>query len=148
MQPPSPANPPASPQPQNQTHPHTAKDRPKDVNVVERAGWNADRDTGGGLATLVRPDAGAGAASGKGGPSGGSYRLMLLAAHTEGRVVTGICRVVQGVDEAHARSCFSTSKQLGMALVVSCLKEHAEHYRQQLYLYGLKTAIEPDASTA
>lgn len=49
-------------------------------------------------------------------------------AHTERRVVSGICGVVCGVDKAHARTCYATSKQLGMAVVTSCLKEHAEFY--------------------
>jgi ATP-dependent Clp protease adapter protein ClpS len=35
-----------------------------------------------------------------------------------------------------------------MAIVTSCLKEHAEFYMQQLYRYGVKTAIEPDTTTA
>jgi ATP-dependent Clp protease adaptor protein ClpS len=119
------------------------------VGVVERAGWDADRDSSR-TATLPRPDTGDGAARGGDGGGGGRYRVLLLdaPAHTEARVVTGICRVVPGADEAHAKNCFTTSKQLGLALVTSCLKEHAEFYRQQLYRYGLKTAIEPDTTTA
>jgi ATP-dependent Clp protease adaptor protein ClpS len=142
-----------------QTHPPTqspnpkagqAAERPADVGVIERAGWDADRDSSGGVATLPKPDAGDGAATGGAGSAGGNYRLLLLdaPAHTERAVVAGITRVVAGVDEPRARNCFNTSRQLGLALVTSCLKEHAEFYRQQLYLYGLKTAIEPDTSTA
>ncbi|KAI8473546.1 MAG: hypothetical protein J3K34DRAFT_410450 [Monoraphidium minutum] len=124
-------------------------ERPKDVGVVERAGWDADKDSGG-VATLARPESGDGAASGNKGSSGGNFRLLLIdaPAHTERRVVAGICGVVAGVDEARAKNVYDTSKQLGMAIVVSCLKEHAEFYRQQLYLHGLKTAIEPDTFTA
>jgi hypothetical protein len=36
---------------------------------------------------------------------------------------------------------------LGMAIVVTVLKEHAEFYSQQLYRLGCKTAIEPDTTT-
>ena len=56
--------------------------------------------------------------------------------------------MVPSCDEDHARNCFATSKQLGMAIVTSCLKEHAEFYMQQLYRYGVRTAIEPDTTTA
>jgi hypothetical protein len=92
--------------------------------VVEKAGWNTDKDTGG-VATLARPESGDGAASGSTSPPGGNFRLLLVDApsHTEQRVVSGICGVVRGVDETHARNCYQTSKQLGMAIVVSCLKE-------------------------
>lgn len=41
---------------------------------------------------------------------------------------------------------FLHSKQLGLAIVTSCLKEHAEHYAQQLYRYGCRATIEPDTS--
>lgn len=124
-------------------------ERPPDVAVVERAGWDADRDLGG-VATLPKPDMD-GAAGGAGGAGGGGhYRVLLLdaPAHTERRVVSGLTTVVPGVDEARARNVFETSRQLGVALVVSCLKEHAEHYRQQLYTRGLRTAIEPDTAVA
>lgn len=68
---------------------------------------------------------GDGAASGRNGSSGGNYRLLLIDSpnHTERRVVAGICGVVRGADEAHAKNCFHTSKQLGLAIVTSCLKE-------------------------
>jgi ATP-dependent Clp protease adaptor protein ClpS len=113
---------------------------------VERAGWDLAKDTGG-LALLEKPQ-GDGDGAGARGGGGGPWRLLLLDApsHTEGRVVAGLCQTVANVDEAHARNVFATSKQLGLALVVSCLREHAEHYRSQLYLRGLKTAIEPDNS--
>lgn len=56
--------------------------------------------------------------------------------------------MVPGTDEAHAANCFATSKQLGMAIVTSCLKEHAEFYAEQLFKYGCRASIEPDATTA
>ena len=55
--------------------------------------------------------------------------------------------MVPGVDEAHAANCFHTSRQLGMAIVVTALREHAEHYCQELYRKGCRTDMEPDAST-
>lgn len=63
-------------------------------------------------------------------------------------MVKSLTQVVPSCDEQHARNCFNTSKTLGMAIVTSCLKEHAEFYMQQLYRYGVKTAIEPDTTTA
>jgi ATP-dependent Clp protease adapter protein ClpS len=118
------------------------------VDVVKRAGWDSDRDASR-TATLPRPDTGDGAARGGARGGGGNYRVLLIdaPAHTEARVVTGICRVVPGASEEQARNCYATSKQLGLALVTSAPQEHAEHYRQQLYIYGLKTAIEPDNTT-
>lgn len=69
--------------------------------------------------------------------------------HSEKGVVRGITSVVPNTDEAHARNCFNTSKQLGMAIVTTCLKEHAEFYQQQLYMsYAVRTSIEPDSTTA
>ena len=61
-------------------------------------------------------------------------RVMLLDSptHTEQLVVRVITTVVSAVDETKARNCFVTSKQLGQALVISCLKEHAEFYSQML----------------
>jgi ATP-dependent Clp protease adapter protein ClpS len=83
-------------------------------------------------------------------PGGGNHRLLLLDSpkHQEGPVVKSLTYVVPTCDEAHARNCFATSKELGMAIVTSCLKEHAEFYMQQLYRYGVRTAIEPDTTTA
>lgn len=66
--------------------------------------------------------------------------------HTERQVVQAITKIVPGSDQNHARNCFTTSKELGMAIVTTCLKEHAEHYAQQLYRFGCKTAIEPDSA--
>jgi hypothetical protein len=83
-------------------------------------------------------------------PGGGNHRLLLLrsAKHSEPLVVKALCAVVASCDEAHARNCYATSNELGMAIVTSCLKEHAEHFMQQLYRYGVSTAIEPDMTTS
>lgn len=59
-----------------------------------------------------------------------------------------LTQIVPNVDEPHAKNCFATSKELGMAIVTSCLKEHAEFYMQQLYRFGVRTAIEPDNTIA
>lgn len=74
--------------------------------------------------------------------------LLKSPQHKESQVVKSLTQVVPNCDEQHAQNCFSTSQQLGMAIVTSCLKEHAEFYMQQLYRYGVKTAIEPDNTTA
>jgi ATP-dependent Clp protease adaptor protein ClpS len=68
--------------------------------------------------------------------------------HTQQLVIKSLTVVVPNCDEPHALNCFATSKELGMAIVVSCLKEHAEFYMQQLYRYGVRAAIEPDNTTA
>lgn len=83
-------------------------------------------------------------------PGGGNHRLLLLNSpqHKEPLVVKSLTVVVPNCDEQHARNCFATSKELGMAIVTSCLREHAEFYMHQLYRYGIRTAIEPDNTTA
>jgi ATP-dependent Clp protease adapter protein ClpS len=82
-------------------------------------------------------------------PGGGNHRLLLLNnPHKEPVVVKSLTQVVPACDEQHARNCFNTSQTLGMAIVTSCLKEHAEHYMMQLHRYGVTTAIEPDTTTA
>eukprot|EP00884_Botryococcus_braunii_P016281 jgi/Botrbrau1/3336/Bobra.0048s0031.1 len=80
---------------------------------------------------------------------GGNYRVLLVDApqHSEKLVVNVIPKVVQGTTEEHARNCFYTSRQLGQAIVVTALKEHAEFYREQLFMQGLRTIIEPDTTT-
>jgi hypothetical protein len=42
--------------------------------------------------------------------------------HTERQVVKAITSVVPHSDEGHARNCYSTSKELGLAIVTTCLK--------------------------
>eukprot|EP00877_Chromochloris_zofingiensis_P002793 jgi/Chrzof1/12514/Cz06g36300.t1 len=128
-------------------------DRPADVDLSKRAGWDSDRDTN---ITTLPPEAEAGSDKGstdrqrRSPPGGGNFRVLLLdnPKHVESMVVKGITAVVPTADETHARNCYSTSKSLGMAIITSCLKEHAEFYAQQLYRYGLSTAIEPDGSTS
>lgn len=63
-----------------------------------------------------------------------SRRVMLLDSpkHTEQLVVRVLTTVISSVNEQQAKNCFNTSKQLGQALVVSCLKEHAEFFTQML----------------
>lgn len=61
--------------------------------------------------------------------------------------MAAITRVVPGTNPDHARNCFATSKQLGMAIITTALKEHAELYREQLFTYRVRTALEPDNST-
>ncbi|WIA16919.1 hypothetical protein OEZ85_013845 [Tetradesmus obliquus] len=130
-------------------------DRPgaADYDVGKRGGWDSDKD--GNVATLPPPtdtgrDGGSTDKQNNSPPGGGNHRLLLLDSpkHTEGPVVKSLTYVVPACDEAHARNCFATSKELGMAIVTSCLKEHAEFYMQQLYRYGVRTAIEPDNTMA
>ena len=67
--------------------------------------------------------------------------------HSETRVIGALTTVVPGVSAEHARNCYHTAKQLGMAMVTTALKEHAEFYAQQLYTKGCRARIEPDSST-
>lgn len=112
-------------------------------------GWSSDRDSPV-LTAPVTADTGNDSGSlDRAPPGGGNYRVLLLRSdsHTEQRVVKAITAVVPGADEAHARNCHATAMELGMAIVTTCLKEHAEHYSQQLYVRGCKSAIEPDGIT-
>ena len=61
-------------------------------------------------------------------------RLMLLDSptHTEKLIVQTLTAVVANVNEQQAKNCFHTSKQLGQAMITSCIKEHAEFFAQQL----------------
>lgn len=52
-----------------------------------------------------------------------------------------------GVSPEQASNCYHTAKQLGMAIITSCLKEHAEFYSYQLRSRGCLTKIEPDTTT-
>ncbi|KAG2430449.1 hypothetical protein HXX76_009972 [Chlamydomonas incerta] len=125
-------------------------DRP-DVDVSKRLGgfdlsdwnipsWDAKTDNGNNGSTDQEK---------KSPPGGGNYRVLLLDSpqHTEKAVVAAITHVVPGTSPDHARNCFATSKQLGMAIITTALKEHAEMYREQLYTYRVRTALEPDNST-
>lgn len=61
-------------------------------------------------------------------------RVVLLDSptHTEELVVKTLTTVIGSVDEQQAKNCYNTSKQLGQALVVSCMKEHAEFFAQMI----------------
>jgi hypothetical protein len=52
--------------------------------------------------------------------------------HTERKVVKAVCSVVSSVGEQQAKNCYHTSRQLGQALIISCLKEHAEFFTQMI----------------
>lgn len=124
-------------------------DRP-DVEI-KQGGWNNDNNAEVGGGPKTETEWGSGGADRQRGtpPGGGNYRLLLLnsPSHTEKGVIRAITQVVPGVDKDHAANCYATSLSLGMALVVSVMKEHAEHYSMQLYRMGCKTAIEPDNTT-
>ncbi|PRW59872.1 clp protease adaptor [Chlorella sorokiniana] len=114
--------------------------------VLDRPGFET-LGPGGGPAT---DSAGAKLDSNGGrGLGGGSWRVLLIDSdkHTEERCVDAITTVVPGTDEAHAANCFYTARSLGMAIVVSVAKEHAEHFCQQLWQRGLRVNMEPDATT-
>ncbi|KAG2431302.1 hypothetical protein HYH02_013433 [Chlamydomonas schloesseri] len=126
-------------------------DRP-DVDVSKRLGgfdlsgwdipsWNPKTDSGNGGSSTDKEK--------KSPPGGGNYRVLLVDSpqHTEKGVVAAITHVVPNTNPDHARNCYATSKQLGMAIITTALKEHAEMYREQLFTYRVRTALEPDNST-
>ena len=63
--------------------------------------------------------------------------------HTEDLIVKVVPTIVSSVDEQQAKNCFHTSKQLGQALIVSCLKEHAEFFTQMLNRQALSKSTLP-----
>eukprot|EP01024_Parvocaulis_polyphysoides_P010228 TRINITY_DN13402_c0_g1_i1.p2 TRINITY_DN13402_c0_g1~~TRINITY_DN13402_c0_g1_i1.p2 ORF type:complete len:191 (-),score=17.79 TRINITY_DN13402_c0_g1_i1:360-854(-) len=81
-------------------------------------------------------------------PGGGDYRVLLLdnPKHTEKLVVQVITTVISGTGEAHAKNCFHTARQLGMAIICTCLKEHAEFYVEQICRLGCSASMEPDSN--
>ncbi|KAL4458799.1 hypothetical protein ABPG75_013664 [Micractinium tetrahymenae] len=86
--------------------------------------------------------------SGGRGLGGGAWRVLLIDSdkHTEERVVQAITAVVPGADESHAANCFHTARSLGMAIITSSPKEHAEFYCQQLWQRGCRVNMEPDST--
>ena len=129
-------------------------DRPgaADYDVSKRGGGlDADRD--GGVAVAPPPTqtgrdgGGTDNDTARGRTGGGNHRLLLLDSprHTEALVVRSLTQTLP-VDADHARNVFATSKALGMAIIISCLKEHAEAYMLALYRSGVQAAIEPDTS--
>jgi hypothetical protein len=57
-------------------------------------------------------------------PLSPTHQVLLIDSpkHTERQVIKAITAVVPNSDEGHARNCYSTSKELGMAIVTTCLK--------------------------
>lgn len=113
---------------------------------MEKPGFDRTPDSGNAL-----PDVYYGSTDTPGGKGlgGGDWRVMLLDSptHTEPLVVKAICSVVSSVDEQQAKNCFHTSRQLGQAVIVICLKEHAEFFTQMLNRQGVRSIIEPDTTT-
>ncbi|CAL9104864.1 ATP-dependent Clp protease adapter protein CLPS2, chloroplastic-like [Musa acuminata AAA Group] len=87
-------------------------------------------------------------ASRKGLGSGDSYRVLLIddPRHTEKLVENVLPQVVPSVTADGARQLFRESRQLGVAVVIVTVKEHAEFYAQMMVRRGLRSAIEPDSN--
>lgn len=60
-------------------------------------------------------------------------------------VVKVITTTIPGATEDHAKNCFNTSRTLGMALVITCVKEMAENYAFLMYRQGCRSKVEPDS---
>jgi ATP-dependent Clp protease adapter protein ClpS len=114
--------------------------------VLERPGLDLSRPDS---TPQTDPGRGAGDYDRSRGTGGGSFRLLLLHSEKNNRnkVVAALTTVVPGITPEAAENCYETAKQLGMAMVTTCLKEHAEFYALQLYLRGCRARIEPDTST-
>ena len=54
--------------------------------------------------------------------------------------------MVVGTSEEHALNCYHTARELGQAMVTSCLQEHAEFYALQMAKNGVRCTIEPDST--
>lgn len=80
---------------------------------------------------------------------GGDFRVLLLdhESHTEQRVINAITTIIPNATSQHALNCYSTSKQLGQAIVTTALQEYAEFYVQELYKKGCRSTAEPDSTT-
>ena len=113
--------------------------------VIERPELDLSREEG----PQTDDNIGAGDRDGQKGTGGGNHRLLLVNSdkHTEVRVVKAVTMVVPGISAEQASNCYHTSTQLGMAIITSCLKEHAEFYSFQLRGRGCQTKIEPDTTT-
>ena len=61
-----------------------------------------------------------------------------------GHVVHALRRVIPGMSRAEALHIMFQAHTDGVAVVVVCPKEPAEHYRDGLRSYGLTSTIEPD----
>ncbi|XP_074563495.1 ATP-dependent Clp protease adapter protein CLPS2, chloroplastic-like [Curcuma longa] len=79
---------------------------------------------------------------------GDSYKVLLIddPKHTEKFVENVLPQVVPSVTSDLARVLFHESREIGVALVIVTVKEHAEFYAQMMTLHGLRSAIEADSN--
>ncbi len=73
------------------------------------------------------------------------YRVLLYAKPEQeiGLVVEALLRTVPGLTDDDAVQAMAEAQALGVGEVVVCLKEHAEHYHEELCRQGLACEIEP-----
>ncbi|KAK1273347.1 hypothetical protein QJS04_geneDACA019139 [Acorus gramineus] len=83
----------------------------------------------------------------KGLRNGDSYKVLLVddERHTEKLVENALPKVVPSITTTDARRLFHESRQIGVAVVIVTVKEHAEFYAQMMVRSGLRSAIEPDS---
>ncbi|KAI3501953.1 hypothetical protein L1887_29982 [Cichorium endivia] len=81
--------------------------------------------------------------------SGDSYKVLLIddERHTENLVAKALPQAVPGVTPDDARKLFHLSREIGLAVVLVTVKEHAEFYAQMMMRKGLRSTIEPDSTT-
>ncbi|WOK94816.1 ATP-dependent Clp protease adapter protein CLPS1, chloroplastic-like [Canna indica] len=80
--------------------------------------------------------------------SGDSYKVLLVddPRHTEKLVESVLPQVVPSITSDGARKLFHESREVGIAVVIVTVKEHAEFYAQMMVRRGLRSAIEPDSN--
>jgi ATP-dependent Clp protease adaptor protein ClpS len=59
-------------------------------------------------------------------------------------VVVVLLRIINRLTRQEAEQIMLTAHLTGSAVVVTCPKETAEHYQEQLLSYGLTATIEPE----
>jgi ATP-dependent Clp protease adaptor protein ClpS len=73
------------------------------------------------------------------------YRVLLYAGPGQeiGLAVEALLRTVPSLTEDDAVQALAEAQALGVGEVIVCLKEHAEHYCDELGRQGLNCEIEP-----
>lgn len=84
----------------------------------------------------------------RGPQSGDGYRVLLIddMRHSEDLVAKVLPQAVPAVTPDAARDLFLLSREIGLAVVIVAVKEHAEFYSEMMVRGGLQSRIEPDSA--
>ncbi|MGB2924709.1 MAG: ATP-dependent Clp protease adapter ClpS [Limnothrix sp.] len=74
------------------------------------------------------------------------YRVLLHNddANSMEHVVQALMQTVAGMTQPQAVNIMMEAHTNGLALVITCVQEHAEFYCEMLQSHGLSSTIEPD----